>query len=558
MKVVALVSGGKDSCMNMLYCLQECHEIVALANVHPADDVQELDSYMYQSVGHGLLPLWEEATGLQLFRERVHGTAVCQTLDYDATPDDETESLVRLLRRVRAVHAFEAVSVGAILSQYQRLRVEHVCARLGLQTLTYLWMQDQAGLLAQIAATVDARIIKVAALGLEEHHLGKSLAEVQGALTRLHAKYGVHPCGEGGEYETFVMDAPIFVRRIVVDATILHRDSGGVAYLQCEGHTEPKESVPLPQLQPVFPALHPLTLLGRDEYDQSSGRDGSARDGSGRDASGSGMAWPTLTGIRARGTIPDALAALVRALKDHGMALRNVHFISLVLRDMSCFAECNRIYASFFSFANPPARACIAARTRTDLDLLALCSPSSARTALHVQSISHWAPANIGPYAQAVCVDGAVFVAGQIPLQPACMRIVHGYAPVDLALMHALRIVDAVAASVRTAVVYVTSALHVSDVWRAAVVPDLCIQVLALPRDAPVEWCLTAASASFAMQTEVGTLARISSLLPTVVFATLYVTAEIDGAWDGVQTIYAEAIWTAMGQHECALYFYAG
>ncbi|PON54521.1 hypothetical protein TorRG33x02_302260 [Trema orientale] len=50
MKVVALVSGGKDSCYAMMKCLQYGHQIVALANLMPADDsVDELDSYMYQT-----------------------------------------------------------------------------------------------------------------------------------------------------------------------------------------------------------------------------------------------------------------------------------------------------------------------------------------------------------------------------------------------------------------------------------------------------------------------------------------------------------------------------
>nr|CAN66416.1 hypothetical protein VITISV_044133 [Vitis vinifera] len=52
MKVVALVSGGKDSCYAMMKCIQYGHEIVALANLLPADDsVDELDSYMYQTKG---------------------------------------------------------------------------------------------------------------------------------------------------------------------------------------------------------------------------------------------------------------------------------------------------------------------------------------------------------------------------------------------------------------------------------------------------------------------------------------------------------------------------
>lgn len=52
MKVVALVSGGKDSCYSMALAVQQGHEVVALANLMPQEtDPDELDSYMYQTVG---------------------------------------------------------------------------------------------------------------------------------------------------------------------------------------------------------------------------------------------------------------------------------------------------------------------------------------------------------------------------------------------------------------------------------------------------------------------------------------------------------------------------
>jgi len=37
MRVVAMVSGGKDSCYNMMQCVAEGHDVVGLANLHPKD-----------------------------------------------------------------------------------------------------------------------------------------------------------------------------------------------------------------------------------------------------------------------------------------------------------------------------------------------------------------------------------------------------------------------------------------------------------------------------------------------------------------------------------------
>jgi diphthine-ammonia ligase len=52
MKVVALVSGGKDSCFSMYLCQHVWgHEVVALGNLLPQEaEPDDLDSYMYQTV----------------------------------------------------------------------------------------------------------------------------------------------------------------------------------------------------------------------------------------------------------------------------------------------------------------------------------------------------------------------------------------------------------------------------------------------------------------------------------------------------------------------------
>lgn len=71
MKVVALVSGGKDSCYNMLQCVHHGHQIVALANLRPlpASDLDELDSFMFQTVGHEAVEFI--AAAMELVRARV-------------------------------------------------------------------------------------------------------------------------------------------------------------------------------------------------------------------------------------------------------------------------------------------------------------------------------------------------------------------------------------------------------------------------------------------------------------------------------------------------------
>ena len=123
---------------------------MALANLLPPAEAEsdDLDSYMYQTVGHQLVGAYAACTGLPLFRRRIAGGSRQQGLVYEDTPGDEVEDLYCLLAAVQArLPGLQAVASGAIASDYQRTRVERVCARLGLVSLSYLWHQPQARLL---------------------------------------------------------------------------------------------------------------------------------------------------------------------------------------------------------------------------------------------------------------------------------------------------------------------------------------------------------------------------------------------------------------------------
>lgn len=81
---------------------------------------------MFQTVGHEGIELYAEAMGLPLYRVNTQGRAFAQELQYSPVEGDEVEDLYRLLRRVRGEAEVEGVACGAVLSDYQRLRVENV------------------------------------------------------------------------------------------------------------------------------------------------------------------------------------------------------------------------------------------------------------------------------------------------------------------------------------------------------------------------------------------------------------------------------------------------
>ena len=72
-RVVALVSGGKDSTYTIYKCLKEGHTIVALAHLSPPEGKEELDSFMYQTVGHNVVRSLETALGVPLYEGTTKG-----------------------------------------------------------------------------------------------------------------------------------------------------------------------------------------------------------------------------------------------------------------------------------------------------------------------------------------------------------------------------------------------------------------------------------------------------------------------------------------------------
>ena len=220
MKFIALVSGGKDSCYNIMKCLEYNHELVAIANLMPpSSEMEEMNSFMYQSAAHNAIPLMAECLDVPLFRQEIHRQPLVQTLDYREDENDEVEDLYLLLLRIMEHHPdARGVSCGAIVSNYQRLRVENVCKRLKLTPLTYLWRRDREELLNEIiSSSVHAILVKVAGAGLDPYkHLGKELSAMLPTLRVLNKKFGLDYCGEGGEYETLVLDCPVFKKRLVI------------------------------------------------------------------------------------------------------------------------------------------------------------------------------------------------------------------------------------------------------------------------------------------------------------------------------------------------------
>ncbi|XP_055641894.1 uncharacterized protein LOC129778808 isoform X2 [Toxorhynchites rutilus septentrionalis] len=606
MRVVALVSGGKDSTYNMMQVTAEGHQVIALANLHPQDK-DELDSYMYQTVGHQGIEKLAQAMELPLYRKITIGNSINKKKNYEPTEDDEVEDLYELLHQIKEEQNVEAVAVGAILSDYQRVRVENVCHRLNLISLAYLWQRDQTELLQEmIDCQVHAIIIKVAALGLiPDRHLGKSLKEMQPHLLNMKEKYGLNVCGEGGEYETFTLDCPLFKRRIVVEDVQTVISSADpvcpVGYLNLTKlRLVPKERVEAvviknsldfisdlnessysdlsdpdlseTELEIIEKENHARSVVMRNSFskDDLSGMEGGVSrsnsiskdftmeivlpkspvkiltkrlsiDGSGGKSGNSNNSlttnlvfereqqpltnhpraivnskgWMWVAGVQgvaesSSQAMEIALQTLEELITSNSFTLQQICYMTLYVRDMAEYSYLNEIYSKKFNFTNPPTRVCVECplpdNCQVVLEAVAFNSEKSIselehkRHTMHVQGISHWAPANIGTYSQSTKVGHITYISGQIALVPGSMTIIEGgiKQQCKLTLRHLSRIAKAMHAhgllrDVVQGICFVTHPNYISEARRqwerrsANAIIDYIV-VPALPRGALVEW----------------------------------------------------------------------
>jgi predicted ATP pyrophosphatase (TIGR00289 family) len=143
-----------------------------------------------------------------------------------AKKEEESRDLKRLLSKIKV----EGIISGAVASEYQRTRFECMCHDLGIKSFTPLWHKDQGMLLKEmIDSGFKAIITAVAAEGFDESWLGREIDdECYQDLIKLHHRYKINIVGEGGEFETLVVDAPIYKKRILIEEMEKEwkRDSG--------------------------------------------------------------------------------------------------------------------------------------------------------------------------------------------------------------------------------------------------------------------------------------------------------------------------------------------
>ena len=211
MNVAALFSGGKDSVYSIYIAQQWGWNVTHLVTILP----ENKDSWMFHSINIHLTEKVAEAIDISLIKKHTKG---------------EKEKELNDLKYILKDLEIEGVISGAIASEYQRTRIEKICHELKIKSFTPIWHKNQQLILRdQVDAGFNIIIVGVFAHGFDKTWLGKTINEKTiNELKKLRGKFSINEAGEGGEFETLVLDGPIFRKKIVLDEITKEwkRDSG--------------------------------------------------------------------------------------------------------------------------------------------------------------------------------------------------------------------------------------------------------------------------------------------------------------------------------------------
>ena len=203
MRLASLHSGGKDSVYAMYLAMQEGHDVAVLISIASKNP----ESYMFHVPNIHLTKLQAEAMEIPLIFKKTKGVK-----------EEELGDLRKAVKEAIQDYHIEGIVSGAIFSTYQSSRIDDMGEELGLESLSPLWKRKPKNLLSDMVAKGFRIIISaVAAEGLGPEWLGVTIdTKVIEELADLHNTCYVCTAGEGGEFETLVIDAPMFNKRIKI------------------------------------------------------------------------------------------------------------------------------------------------------------------------------------------------------------------------------------------------------------------------------------------------------------------------------------------------------
>ena len=193
-----LFSGGKDSCF-ALYKEYKNYNIKCLISLKPKTD----SSYMFHYPNIKLVKKQARILNLPLIFKKTKGEK-----------EKELKDLEKAVKKAVKKYKIKVLISGALASNYQKSRIENICERYNLKSVTPLWHSNSEEYIKNLIRNkFEVIIVGIAADGLNESFLGRRIGK---SLVRDFKKLKIHIGGEGGEYESLVVNCPLFNKKLKI------------------------------------------------------------------------------------------------------------------------------------------------------------------------------------------------------------------------------------------------------------------------------------------------------------------------------------------------------
>jgi len=216
LKLGALFSGGKDSVFSAYTMMKQNYEITCLITMKSKNP----DSYMFHTPNIHLVDLQAEAMDIPLATGYTEGEK-----------EKELEDLEKTIKKAKEKFKIEGIVTGALFSDYQRKRIERICDKLNLKIFSPLWHMNQEKEMRLVIKEFEIIMSSVAAEGLDKTWLGRKITEEDvDKLVKLNKKIGLNIAGEGGEFETLVVEGPCFKKKLIIEKgeVVMESENTGV------------------------------------------------------------------------------------------------------------------------------------------------------------------------------------------------------------------------------------------------------------------------------------------------------------------------------------------
>lgn len=203
MKLGILLSGGKDSVYAAYLAKKAGHELACAISIVSENP----HSFMFHTPSIEKTKRQAEEMGMPIILQVTKGEK-----------EVELEDLKIAIQKAKDEFGIEGVVTGAVESVYQATRVEKITNEMKIECFNPLWQKDQTELLKDlIKEKFEVIITGVFAYPLDSRWLGrvvdKNFIEETNILQK---EMGINPAGEGGEFETFVLNCPLFKKGLKI------------------------------------------------------------------------------------------------------------------------------------------------------------------------------------------------------------------------------------------------------------------------------------------------------------------------------------------------------